>query len=100
MFSDPNEFKAYEPEFVEPVHMDLKRQAGEQEMLAAGLRRMAKGNSTNLPLFEKYQFFTPGRSSGCGGFSGVSNKGHRNLFGSYCSDRHAFHSRCWSQGSR
>ncbi|KAK5654823.1 hypothetical protein OQA88_6859 [Cercophora sp. LCS_1] len=64
MFSDPNEFKAYEPEFIEPVHMDLKRQAAGQEMLAAGLRRTAKGNSTNLPLFEKYQFFTPGIFSG------------------------------------
>ncbi|KAK4164922.1 BIG/ATPase V1 complex, subunit S1 [Cladorrhinum sp. PSN259] len=58
MFSDPNEFKPYEPEFSnEPVHMDLKRRSDEFEVLE---RR--KGNSTgnNLPLFQKYQFFTPG----------------------------------------
>ncbi|KAK1760459.1 BIG/ATPase V1 complex, subunit S1 [Echria macrotheca] len=62
MFSDPNEFKAYEPEFAEPVHMDLKRHADE-ELSFAGIRR--KSNSTSsLPLFEKYQFFTPAVFSG------------------------------------
>lgn len=56
MASDPNEFKAYQPDFIEPVHMDLKRgdfssQEGKDE-----------GNTTydNRPLFVKYQFFTPG----------------------------------------
>jgi hypothetical protein len=66
MFSDPNEFKAYEPEFMEPtariveaVHMDLKRDDG-SAAAAAG-----KKNATdNRPLFEKYQFFTPGIFSG------------------------------------
>jgi hypothetical protein len=59
MFSDPNEFKAYEPEFIEAVHVDLKRWAEEDEMVAK-----RKSNSTsNLPLFEKYQFFTPGEFS-------------------------------------
>lgn len=64
MFSDPNEFKAYEPEFVEPAriveasHMDLKRDDG----AGVGVR---KNNATdNRPLFEKYQFFTPGIFSG------------------------------------
>ncbi|GAB1314414.1 hypothetical protein MFIFM68171_04624 [Madurella fahalii] len=56
LFSDPNEFKAYEPQFAEAAHMDLKRWSDESEML---FKR--KLNSTNnLPLFEKYQFFTPG----------------------------------------
>lgn len=56
VFSDPNEFKAYEPEFAAPVHMDLRRWAEQPEVVAR-----KKGNSTDgLPLFEKYQFFTPG----------------------------------------
>lgn len=43
--------------------MDLKRWAEEGEML---VRR--KSNSTsNLPLFEKYQFFTPGEIFVSGG---------------------------------
>ena len=56
MFSDPNEFKPYQSDFSgeEPVHMDLKRWS-ESEFLS---RR--DGNSTHKPLFEKYQFFTPG----------------------------------------
>ncbi|KAK4453777.1 vacuolar ATP synthase subunit S1-domain-containing protein [Podospora aff. communis PSN243] len=64
MFSDPNEFKAYEPEFMEPtariveaVHMDLKRDDS-----SAATRK--KNATDNRPLFEKYQFFTPGIFSG------------------------------------
>ncbi|KAK3499569.1 BIG/ATPase V1 complex, subunit S1 [Neurospora hispaniola] len=56
MVSDPNEFKAYQPDFIEPVHMDLKRgQFSSQE-------GSDNGNTTydNRPLFAKYQFFTPG----------------------------------------
>jgi hypothetical protein len=56
LLSDPNELKAYKPEFSEPVHMDMKRWSEER-----GVAAPKKGNSTsNLPLFEKYQFFTPG----------------------------------------
>ncbi|KAK0626850.1 BIG/ATPase V1 complex, subunit S1 [Immersiella caudata] len=65
MFSDPNEFKAYEPEFIEPaariveaVHIDLKREDGS----AAAAPK--KNVTDNRPLFEKYQFFTPGIFSG------------------------------------
>lgn len=59
VFSDPNEFKAYEPEFAAPVHMDMRRWAEKPEPSDG-----SKSNSTaNLPLFEKYQFFTPGKSS-------------------------------------
>ncbi|KAK3378555.1 BIG/ATPase V1 complex, subunit S1 [Podospora didyma] len=55
-FSDPNEFKAYEPDFAEAVHMNLKRQSKSPVLIHSRL-----GNSTRtLPLFEKYQFFTPG----------------------------------------
>ncbi len=59
VFSDPNEFKAYEPEFAAPVHMDMRRWAEQSEGTVG-----SKSNSTaNLPLFEKYQFFTPGMYS-------------------------------------
>jgi hypothetical protein len=43
----------YEPAFEEPVHMELKRQ------LVARIPPQTKSNDTR-PLFEKYQFFTPG----------------------------------------
>ena len=57
LFSDPNEFKAYEPEFIEPVHMDLRRQADDGVKFSS-----RRTNSTSkAPLFEKYQFFTPGK---------------------------------------
>jgi len=54
-FSDPNEFQAYEAEFVDPVHIELRRQSAPVHV---GRRQ---GNvSDNAGLFEKYQFFTPG----------------------------------------
>ena len=62
MLSDPNEFKAYEPEFVDSVHMDLKR-----DQPAANARRKDDNQTERdtRPLFEKYQFFTPGKASSC-----------------------------------
>lgn len=47
----------YEPDFIEPVHMDMKRDSDNTPL-------PHKSNGTEfdkLPLFEKYQFFTPGR---------------------------------------
>jgi hypothetical protein len=47
--------KSYEPVFMEPLHMELKRQSH---------LTIAASNSTvlgNAPLFERYQFFTPGK---------------------------------------
>lgn len=69
ILSDPNEFQAYEPDFVAPMmhaqpHMDLKRGVEAEVLAAAAGRRAAEKNSTKRdtrPLFEKYQFFTPGR---------------------------------------
>ncbi|KAK4239126.1 BIG/ATPase V1 complex, subunit S1 [Achaetomium macrosporum] len=56
LLSDPNEFKAYQPDFAEAVHVDMKRWTEEPRVASR-----TKDNSTsNLPLFEKYQFFTPG----------------------------------------
>ncbi|KAL2163074.1 hypothetical protein VTH06DRAFT_6910 [Thermothelomyces fergusii] len=57
VYSDPNELQAYEPEFSQPVHMDLKRWSGEALEVVA---REGSDSANNLPLFEKYQFFTPG----------------------------------------
>jgi len=55
LYSDPNEFETYAPDFVESVHMDLKRQADDSERLYARYL-----NNDTRPLFEKYVFFTPG----------------------------------------
>jgi hypothetical protein len=49
----PHEEMLYEPAFEEPVHMELKRQ------LVARIPPKTTTNDTR-PLFEKYQFFTPG----------------------------------------
>ncbi|KAK0720508.1 BIG/ATPase V1 complex, subunit S1 [Lasiosphaeris hirsuta] len=57
LFSDPNEFQTYEPEFMEAVHTDLKRHV-EKKRVFIGQR--ASNSTRHLPLFEKYQFFTPG----------------------------------------
>ncbi|KFX87974.1 hypothetical protein O988_07504 [Pseudogymnoascus sp. VKM F-3808] len=44
----------YEPEFQEPLHSEIKRQTG-------AMRRAEDGKKVDTrPLFEKYQFFTPG----------------------------------------
>ncbi|KAF9775947.1 hypothetical protein IL306_005945 [Fusarium sp. DS 682] len=44
----------YEPEFIEPLHMDLKRDVSEDAEKPGNATRDTRG------LFEKYQFFTPG----------------------------------------
>lgn len=62
MFSDPNEFQVYEPEFIESVHknhLDLRRAV--EEPVLAGARRASNTTRDTRPLFEKYQFFTPGK---------------------------------------
>ncbi|KAI5461084.1 BIG/ATPase V1 complex, subunit S1 [Mariannaea sp. PMI_226] len=46
---------AYEPEFVDPVRMDLKR-----DLRSHMVREDKNRTIDNRPLFEKYQFFTPG----------------------------------------
>jgi hypothetical protein len=51
----------YEADFSEPLRMDLKR-----HVQGSLVRR--EGNETEwkkLPLFEKYQFFTPGTQRPC-----------------------------------
>jgi hypothetical protein len=47
----------YKPAFIEPLHMELKR-----------FDDMPQNNTKkdDRPLFEKYQFFTPGMSYGLG----------------------------------
>ncbi|EWG47790.1 hypothetical protein FVEG_07815 [Fusarium verticillioides 7600] len=44
----------YEPEFIEPLHMDLKRDVSDNAEKPGNATRDTRG------LFEKYQFFTPG----------------------------------------
>lgn len=46
----------YEPEFLESVHMGMKRDTGS----APVSRQNNETDFNKLPLFEKYQFFTPG----------------------------------------
>jgi hypothetical protein len=63
VLSDPNEFQAYEPEFAsEPLHVDMKRWAAQEGQILEGPKRNATDNRS---LFEKYQFFTPGKSCAC-----------------------------------
>ena len=53
-FVDSEEVSAYEPSFNEPLHMDLKRNIYIRD-------DNSTNNATDMrPLFEKYQFFTPG----------------------------------------
>lgn len=63
-FSDRNELSAYEPSFAEPAHIDLKRDSIPIHVsggnVGGNLGRRADEPTRNLPLFEKYQFFTPG----------------------------------------
>ncbi len=54
-FADPNEFQPYEADFVDPIHIELKRQAE-----PVFLERRQSNVSDKAPLFVKYQFFTPG----------------------------------------
>jgi hypothetical protein len=56
LFSDPNDFKAYEPSFIEPMQTDLKRRT---DSINVG-RRAGNQTADHRGLFEKYQFFTPG----------------------------------------
>ncbi|KAL9471621.1 hypothetical protein ACSS6W_009562 [Trichoderma asperelloides] len=55
VFSTPHE-PTYEPDFVDPVRMDLKRHVQSAQLQ----QRDNKTDWDKLPLFEKYQFFTPG----------------------------------------
>ncbi|KAK5993174.1 hypothetical protein PT974_06602 [Cladobotryum mycophilum] len=54
LLSTPRE-PSYEPDFDEPLRMDLKRRQD-----ASSQRRGNKSDWDKLPLFAKYQFFTPG----------------------------------------
>lgn len=58
--STPGEL-IYEADFAEPVQMDLRRNVQHGPV-------QRQGNQTDwdrLPLFEKYQFFTPGKIDRC-----------------------------------
>jgi hypothetical protein len=46
----------YEPEFQNPVHVEMKRDLGDRRSSA----KTTSNNTNQRPLFEKYQFLTPG----------------------------------------
>lgn len=54
--ADSSDYEAYEPEFQSPVHTEMKRDLG----IWGGGAKIASNNSDPRPLFEKYQFLTPG----------------------------------------
>jgi hypothetical protein len=68
--SSPSE-PIYEADFGEPLHVELKRRAVSMPV------RRAKNETdwNNLPLFEKYQFFTPGMGFFCPAYTVDSNEG-------------------------
>lgn len=108
LFSDPNEFQSYEPEFSAPVHVDMKRWAEKgpelkgQELEGLEIEAPKKANSTDhRPLFEKYQFFTPGesyfwRASG----AMFADSGNSDLHDLHRPNYRPFHPRRWPQGAR
>lgn len=58
--STPMENTMYEADFEDAVEMDLRRHVQD----GSAMRRKENETDWNkLPLFEKYQFFTPGLSS-------------------------------------
>lgn len=81
---EPKEYDM-ESQVQESLHIDLKRDLG----LDARAGNGAKNNQTMIdgPLFDKYQFFTPGKSKFCGGKRCIANRKltlHRYLHGSSC----------------
>jgi hypothetical protein len=92
--STPNE-PSYEPEFAEPIHVEHKR-----HLQASNVRR--SDNDTEwekLPLFEKYQFFTPGiHSHQLREICLCTDRLPRHFHGSHHLACARQHSRCWYQG--
>ena len=54
--SSPGE-PTYDADFVEPIQMDLKRHVRDGSVR----RQSNESDWDRLPLFQKYQFFTPGK---------------------------------------
>ena len=52
-FTVEGESEPYEAQFADPARQELKRDLGQKSRRA--------NVTDNLPLFEKYQFFTPGK---------------------------------------
>lgn len=86
----------YEAEFEDSVQMDFKRDVQGQTV-----RRNDNETDWNrLPLFEKYQFFTPGRPTLRDAVARhvEANKLPRNLHGNYCRPCFVLHPWCRYQG--
>jgi hypothetical protein len=88
--AEPN----YEASFMD-INFDLRRHAE-----SSSLRRRENGTEHNLPLFEKYQFFTPGLSDMVPLSSALyANVNGRDFHGYHRCSSYSVHSRCWSEGS-
>lgn len=60
----------YEADFQEPVHMELKRRTGDRIILA----RDNGTTATTGSLFDRYQFFSPGKTSSTSAFGFVCRR--------------------------
>ena len=82
---------AYEAQFDEAVHQDLRRATYDSDAVV---------EKDNRPLFEKYQFFTPGTYSHARSPDAQESNGDtRHFHGSYLDDCSCQYSWGWNQGS-
>lgn len=95
LYATPRE-PLYESDFIEPVHMGMKRDAG-----SAPLPQQNNETEFNkLPLFEKYQFFTPGKPLLLLVYDkALLTNDARHLHGPCCRHCSSFHSWSWYQRS-
>lgn len=87
--------KNYQPEFEDPVRMDLKRHVQSQPIRQE--KNETKPERDTRPLFEKYQFFTPGKANSHRSNRTQTNRLPRNLHGSHHRNRAFLHSRRWPE---
>lgn len=87
--------KNYQPEFEDPVRMDLKRHIQNQPIRQE--KNETKRERDRRPLFEKYQFFTPGKKNSHRSNGTQTNRPSRNFHGPHHRNRAFLHSRRWPE---